>query len=251
MESYFTAPIPATSQGFKIATVQYEEMKVVLERIGSEIRFLLLIKEFCNDHLWIQPDSDYKALISVCQLQEKFGDFTVQRRIVMIEGKERLQKEISAESKTFMRLWSDNLEFINAPFSKDDICESYTPHVTLKRCLETVCNLLSISSSLCDKYMCIDGTNPEILEASFFLQSKENILINLIETENGLELWRNLPILHLDFSSIVADCDRLLANVRVSSHEDIPLIEKLCNKLLFLRKYEMPFAKRLTNAALV
>jgi hypothetical protein len=251
MESYFTAPIPVSSQEFKIASVQYEEMKAVLERIGSEIRYLLLIKEFCNDHLWTQPDSDFKALISVCQLQEKFGDFMVQRRIVIIEGKERLQKEIFIESELFMQLWSDNLEFINMPFSKDGICESYTPHVTLKSCLDRVSNLLSISSSLCDKIMCIEGTNPEILESSFFLQSKESILINLIETENSLQLWRNLPISLLNFSSIMADCDKLLANVRVSSNEDIPLIEKLSKELLFLRKYEIPFVKRLRNAALV
>lgn len=253
MENYFLAPVPVTCKEFKVASTQHEEMKGILKRMGSEIRFIMLIKEFCNDQLWLQSDSDFKGIVDVCQLQEKFTDFMTLRGKVMVEAKDKLQLEVLNETNQFMSFWAVESNFINFPFSKEVFITSdhkYIPQVTLSNCYAKIAECLSSASELCEKIKYIEGNTTEMLEIMFLLQSRYNITKDLIDIEQGLDTWRRTPFKKLEHASITAKCDMLAASIRATSFEDMPLLESLYNDLITFRKIELPFSKRLANSAL-
>lgn len=236
-------------------------MKNILKQMGSEIRSILLIKEFCNDHSWVQPDDEYLHVVAVCQLRDRFSAFMTKRSKIMTEAKDRISQEILVERQMFMLEWRNVSEIVNHPLSKSIIIADpsllhlntniaknvYIPKKTLQICLEKAISFEKKGSQLKEKISCIEGVTIEIDEILFLLNARVKMTQNLTEIEDGLHGWRFMPISLINYHQVSLTCDRIVDSLHGLNYDDIPLVDYLSRELLTFRDFQLPLAKRLLS----
>ena len=104
--SFFKQAPPTTFEETKIATEALNVMMNTGNWVQNQISALVTLKQFMDDHKWIQSDSDYNKTIRARLIHDEFFEFVAIRERQIHEANATLATNISREVEIFMADWS-------------------------------------------------------------------------------------------------------------------------------------------------
>lgn len=270
MSTYSNASVPIGFTAYKEANKVHQEMKLVLKRMDAESLSLLLIKDFCNDHMWIQSDSEYHNLILACRFKENFSSFMESREILMMDTKIALASELDTSRTELLSEYAAVFKEVNEiTLSKTELppditgflshlnpvkdldsdtvndTPHYIPGYSLKKRIVAIETFNSLTQVLYKKQLCLN-------EGALYnpgLTANLPLFKAMLEVETCLSSWMSAKISSLNFQLVSTTYRGMLDSPERLEMDSVTVGQYLLGLLHNFHEVHLPALKRLANPA--